>query len=105
MAFPVSQPNDGLIDLTVHLLVSSSQISTLAIAEHRHQSSRREILKCLGGAHKGETFWINNVSFLALGLYDFPYLLNFIAEVLQGTRVSGETFHYEGCLVCGWRTF
>lgn len=56
MAFPVSLPDDGLIDITIQPLVSTfwMNIAQLLIVS---QSSRSDVLKEMEGAPRGEAYW------------------------------------------------
>ncbi|KAH9969429.1 ATP-NAD kinase-like domain-containing protein [Lactifluus volemus] len=52
MQFPVSVPNDGMVDLFI-----------------RGKQSRTEMLKSIDGAEKGATFWQNNAHYLKTSAY------------------------------------
>ena len=63
MAFPVSLPDDGLIDIVVQEQVSLLRL--LPPPEPRVlfcQSTRKEMFACIGDAAvKGETYWLKSV--------------------------------------------
>lgn len=64
MAFPVSQPDDGLIDVMVHPVVRLESFSGNPPTDSSMvQSSRKEMLSSLGGAARGETYWQNSVRY------------------------------------------
>jgi sphingosine kinase len=61
MAFPVSLPDDGLIDIVAQPVVSLFAFYGRFSFDRIFQSSRSEILLSLGGAPKGELYWNSSV--------------------------------------------
>lgn len=64
MAFPVSLPDDGLIDLAAQSTVS---LVSVPLPYHTHHSfqksfSRADVLASFGGAPRGELYWNDSVS-------------------------------------------
>ena len=70
MQFPVSVPNDGMVDLVIQGRVSLISPFSFFCGTCRIlfrlvcQLSRTEMWKGLSGAEKGATFWQNKVSTL-----------------------------------------
>ncbi|KAG6845323.1 hypothetical protein H0H87_010780 [Tephrocybe sp. NHM501043] len=73
MAFPVSQPDDGLIDVMAQPL-----------------SSRKEILGSLGGAAEGETYWQPSLHYVKAHAYRVKPL-----SPKGALAVDGEIFPFE----------
>ncbi|KAG6898377.1 hypothetical protein C0992_009052 [Termitomyces sp. T32_za158] len=73
MAFPVSQPDDGLIDVMAQPV-----------------SSRKEILSSLGGAAKGETYWQSSLHYVKAHAYRIKPL-----GPKGSLAVDGEIFPFE----------
>jgi len=61
MAFPVSLPDDGLIDIMAMPLVCQVTYSD-APPLIPPKSSRKDVISAIAGADKGESFWAKNVS-------------------------------------------
>jgi sphingosine kinase len=57
MAFPVSLPDDGLIDVMAMPLVSESFLILKAPFLTWHQSSRKDVVAGIVGASKGDSYW------------------------------------------------
>lgn len=63
MQFPVSMPNDGMVDLVIQERVRTYTFLSLgAPFERAHQLSRAEMLKHMNGAEKGAAYWQDQVS-------------------------------------------
>ncbi|KAJ7685209.1 ATP-NAD kinase-like domain-containing protein [Mycena polygramma] len=73
MAFPVSLPDDGLIDIVAQKV-----------------SSRTDILSHLGGAPKGEMYWSPNLKYIKAYAYRVKTL-----SAKGALAVDGETFPFE----------
>ncbi|KAG6874191.1 hypothetical protein C0995_003737 [Termitomyces sp. Mi166 len=78
MAFPVSQPDDGLIDVMAQPV-----------------SSRKEILSSLGGAAKGETYWQPSLHYVKAHAYRIKPLSPKGALAIDGEIFPFEEFQVE----------
>lgn len=74
MQFPVSVPNDGMVDLVIQGGVS-----------------RAEMLKNLDGAEKGATYWQNKAQYFKASAYRLELL-----EEDGNLSIDGERFPFEG---------
>ncbi|KAF9500827.1 hypothetical protein BDN71DRAFT_1381184 [Pleurotus eryngii] len=80
MAFPVSLPDDGLIDITIQPLVSVCS----------RNSSRSDVLKEMEGAPRGEAFWSPKLKYFKAHAYRVkPLTPN------GALSVDGEPFPFE----------
>lgn len=61
MAFPVSLPDDGLIDIVAMPVVRSVRQHWITCA-HVNKVSRSHMLRAMAGAEKGDTFWLPEVT-------------------------------------------
>ncbi|KAJ7046827.1 ATP-NAD kinase-like domain-containing protein [Mycena alexandri] len=81
MAFPVSLPDDGLIDL----------IAQEVFAQKKYQSARTEFLSAFGGdAANGGTFWKSSVNYVKASAYRVKPL-----SPKGAFAVDGEVFPFE----------
>jgi hypothetical protein len=62
MQFPVSVPNDGMVDLVIQGRVRTYPFLSLGPPIERPQLSRGEMLKHMNGAEKGSAYWQDQVS-------------------------------------------
>ena len=84
MQFPVSLPDDGLIDIVVQERVSSSHHAVCSYLNVTLQNKRSEMLNAIEHGPTGQTYWLESVSFphyLLLIEYDTQLLI--LATLLQ----------------------
>jgi len=102
MAFPVSLPDDGLIDVMAMTTVRVHSLRWKLFKRTNYaltlQSSRGDLVAAMDGAPKGRSFWHPSVRFLLW----FPpcHLQLFLTGSLcEGTRIQDQTAHGKGLFV------
>ena len=100
MTFPVSLPDDGLIDVTAQGMVCVYLITCATWLTRRPRKiGRRDFLAALSGAKKGDMYWMDTVS-LSILVSLWPLIIPSLALLLQGTCVSRKTIVAEGSVCC-----